>query len=203
MKTMRFLLPCLLAGLVVPFLLADSKEENPESQAREHARAEERPGHGGKGHGHEGKGHGVHGKGHGPGHGGDDFRGTIHALFASHGEIDRKVELTQEGYRATTTSGKPEVVALLRKHLSEMKERLESGRGVRHWDPAFAEFREHYEDIEVRVKNIEGGVEVTVEGRTPEAAEVARNHAKIVSGFVEKGEERMHATHPRALPGGE
>lgn len=139
---------------------------------------------------------GPQGKGHGRGKGSDDFRGVIHSLFAAHDKIDRAVELTDSGYRATTTSRDREVAALLQKHVAEMSERLDGGMSVRHWDPAFAELREHYDDTTVKIENIDGGVSVSVSGKTPAAIKVVRNHAAIVSGFVEKGSEEMHQTHP-------
>lgn len=138
-----------------------------------------------------------HGKGNG--HAAEDFRGVIHSLFAEHDNFVRKVELLQDGYRAETTSESSDSAKLLQKHVTQMKERLESGLGVRHWDPAFAEFRAHYKDMVIEVKNIENGVAVSVTGRTPEAIQVAKNHAKLVSGFIDKGESEMRATHPPAL----
>lgn len=142
------------------------------------------------------------GKGHGPGHGpggGGEFRGVIHELFAAHADINRKVEMTEKGYRAVTTSQKPEVAKKLQTHVAQMEARLDGGMSVRHWDPAFAELREHYDDLEVTVNQVKGGVSVEVIGKTPEAVKVARNHAKIVSGFVKKGSSEMHKEHSRAL----
>jgi hypothetical protein len=141
------------------------------------------------------------GKGHGHGKGGGEFQGVIHALFAAHEKIDRVVEITDSGYRAKTTSQAKEVAALLQKHVAEMAARLDGGLSVRHWDPAFAEFREHYDDTTVVIDNIAGGVSVTVTGKTPAAVKVVRNHAAIVSGFVEKGSKEMHQTHPAVIVG--
>ena len=53
-------------------------------------------------------------------------------------------------------------------------------------------------DQEERGKKIEGGMEVRVEGRTDAAVKVARNHASIISDFVETGE--LYKEHARALP---
>ncbi len=80
-----------------------------------------------------------------------------------------------------------------------MAARLDGGMSVRHWDPAFAEFREHYEDTSVEIENIEGGVSVSVAGKTQDAIKVVRNHAAIISGFVEKGSKEMHQTHPAVI----
>jgi hypothetical protein len=38
-------------------------------------------------------------------------------------------------------------------------------------------------------------------GKTPEAVKVAQNHARIVSGFLEKGPAPMHEKHARVLAG--
>lgn len=138
------------------------------------------------------------GKGHGP-MGGGDFRGVIHELFAAHADIERKVDLTEGGYRATTTSAKPEVAKSIQTHVAQMETRLKGGMSVRHWDPAFAELRDHYEDIEIEVRKVEGGVSVEVRGKTTAAVKVARNHAKIVSSFVEKGHAEAQKEHSRAL----
>ncbi len=125
-----------------------------------------------------------------------DFRGVIHSLLAEHEKVKRTVELTGDGYRARTISDDPGVAAALRRHVDQMASRLEGGLGVRHWDPAFAELREHYDDLDVRVENLEDGVAVSLVGKTPAAVKVAQNHAAILSDFVEKGGERKHATHP-------
>lgn len=143
-----------------------------------------------------GKGHG-----HGQGKGGGDFQGVIHALFAAHEKIDRVVEITDSGYKAKTTSQDKAIAALLKKHVAEMVARLDGGMNVRHWDPAFAEFREHYDDTTVVIDNIAGGVSVTVAGKTAAAIKVVRNHAAIVSGFVEKGSREMHQTHSAVIAG--
>lgn len=141
--------------------------------------------------------------GKGPAQGGSDFRGVIHSLFANYEDFERKVEILENGYRAVTTSKDPKSAKLLQEHVIQMKERLDGGFGVRHWDPAFAELREHHEDMTIELEEITGGVSVSVMGKTPEAIQVAKNHAKIVSGFVEKGGEQMHATHPAVVSGKE
>lgn len=128
-------------------------------------------------------------------------REMIHALFADHEKIERKVELTDKGYRATTTSKDPELARKIRTHVAQMETRLDAGYGVRRWDPAFDELRDHYKDMAVTIVEVEGGLSVTVAGKTPEAVKVARNHAQIVSGFVKKGAEQAHETHPIALDG--
>ena len=145
----------------------------------------------------EGKGSGK-GRGKGAGHG-QAFQGIVHRLFSAHERIDRSVELTPSGNRAVTTSRDPEVAGWLRTHVSQMEARLKGGMGVRRWDPAFAEFADHYDDLVVKIEEVAGGVAVSVSGKTPEAVKVARNHASIVSGFVKKGPARAQATHPAVV----
>lgn len=143
--------------------------------------------------------------GGGPGSGGRGmpaaFQDNIHALFDNHETIKRKVEKTEDGYRSTTTSTDPKVAAILQEHVAQMKQRFDGGRPVRRWDPAFEEFFAHYDDMDVAIEKIDGGLRVTVKGRTPEASAVARNHAGIVSRFVAHGWDEAHASHPPALDG--
>jgi len=180
MKTNYFrslsLASCLLALLTLPL-------------------AAQGPGRGGRGHGGGGGG-----GGHGGGPGG--FQEAIHTLFDHHTKIQRSVELTDSGYRSRTVSDDPEIAKTLQKHVREMRERLGSGRMIRRWDPAFAELVEHYEAIDHEFKEVEGGVEMVASGKTPEAVKVAQNHARIVSGFVEKGPSQMHEKHATALTDG-
>ena len=145
----------------------------------------------------QGHGKGGHGRGGGPMP--VAAKEAIHELFSQHEKIRRKVTLTNRGYRAVTTSSDAEVAATLQKHVSQMKERLAGGYGVRRWDPAFAEFRQHVSDMEMKIEMVEGGVSVEVVGKTEAAVRVARNHARIISGFVKKGPTAAHATHDPAL----
>ena len=128
-----------------------------------------------------------------------DFRGVIHSLFAEHDKVKREVEMTDTGYRASTTSEDAEVAEMIQTHVAQMESRLEGGMGVRHWDPAFAELRAHYDDMEIAIEKIDGGIAVLVTGKTDDAIKVAKNHARIITGFVEKGGEQMHATHEAVL----
>ncbi|MDF1810860.1 MAG: hypothetical protein P1V20_01545 [Verrucomicrobiales bacterium] len=127
-----------------------------------------------------------------------DSRGVIHELFASHEGFTRNVETTADGYRATTVSKDPEKAALLRKHVEQMGQRLHQGMSVRRWDPAFAELREHYDDMTVEIEKIDGGIAAIVTGKTPEAILVAQNHARIISGFIANGSAQMHVRHATA-----
>lgn len=146
----------------------------------------------------QGPGQGA-GRGRGAGGGPGGFQEAIHTLFANHTKIKRTVELTKTGYKARTLSDDPVIASTLQKHVREMRERLGSGLMIRRWDPAFAELVEHYAEIDHEFKEVEGGVEMIATGTTPEAVKVIQNHARIVSGFVDKGPAQMHKSHARAL----
>lgn len=137
-----------------------------------------------------------------PGRGGGGmgrFQEAIHKLFDNHTKVKRSVEMTDTGYKSRTVSDDPEIARTLQKHVKEMRERLGAGMMIRRWDPAFAELVEHYKEIDHEFHEVEGGVEMIAKGKTPEGIKIAQNHARIVSGFVEKGPAQMHASHPTAL----
>jgi hypothetical protein len=143
------------------------------------------------------------GKGRGPGGGGGplppEAREQIHTLFSNHKKIRREVTETEHGYTALTESDDPAVAAALKKHVRQMEDRLEQGLMVRRWDPAFEEYVRHYKDMDTDFEKTDKGVRMTVKGRTPDAAKVARNHAKVVSAFVANGMDEHDVQHPKAL----
>lgn len=126
----------------------------------------------------------------------------IHGLFDSHAKIERKVVETKDGYRSITTSEDPKVAEMLQKHVRQMEERMMDGRMVRGWDPAYVEFVGHYGDVTIDVENLKNGVSVVAVGRTEDAIKVLRNHAQIVSKFVEKGWAEHDIAHPAVASGG-
>lgn len=125
-----------------------------------------------------------------------EARKNIHALFSNHDGISRSVEWTDAGYIAITESDNPEIRRVLKAHISQMTKRLQSGRAVRRWDPAFAEFVQYYDQMEHKLTATEKGVRMEVVGKTPAAVKVAQNHAKVILDFVEHGwagHDRSHA----------
>lgn len=128
-----------------------------------------------------------------------EARANIHALFSQHTNVTRTVTMIKDGYVAVTESKDPKLAKVLREHVSQMRKRLQSGRMVRGWDPAFREMVEHYDDITHRVETTKNGLKITVKGKTPEAIKVAKNHANIVSNFAKKGWGEHDVRHPRAL----
>ena len=123
-------------------------------------------------------------------------RDTIHGLFDKHAKFQRVVTKTEDGYISKTTSDDPEAVKLVQTHVKQMEGRLKEGLMVRGWDPAYVEFVKHYDDIDIQITNIDQGISIVAIGKTEEAKEVARNHAGIISKFIDHGWEEHDRKHP-------
>ena len=125
-----------------------------------------------------------------------EARNQIHTLFQGHSKIRRTVSETKEGYVALTESDDPKVASALKKHVKQMRDRLDSGLRVRRWDPAFEEYVKHYHHMTHEFEETRKGVRITVKGTTSVASQVARNHAKVITAFVTHGwaeHDRKHA----------
>jgi hypothetical protein len=126
---------------------------------------------------------------------------VIMSLFDNHQKITRKVEEHPDGITSTTTSDDPQVAAMIRKHVAQMKARLAAGQIIRMFDPLFVEIFAHHEKIKMEVEEVAGGVKVKETSTDPQVVLLIKQHAKAaVSEFVDKGEERMHQATP--LPEG-
>jgi hypothetical protein len=150
-----------------------------------------------------GRGMGMGGMGMGGGMGGMGMRRdgpTIHSLLADHEKVKRTVEEIPDGIRSVTTSDEPEVAALIRKHVWQMKDRLERGEPIRMMDPLFREVFAHHDKIRMAIEDVPGGVRVTETSDDPQVVLLIRQHARTVNEFVESGMRRMH--QPTPLPEG-
>ncbi len=128
-----------------------------------------------------------------------EAREVIHGLFDSHDKFEREVKKTDDGYVSKTTSKDPAVVKLLQTHVKQMEKRLKQGLMVRRWDPAYEEFVNHYDDIDIKITNIENGISIKAVGATADAKKVARNHAGIISKFIQNGWNEHDKTHPAVV----
>jgi hypothetical protein len=128
-----------------------------------------------------------------------EVRANIHTLLGSHTQMQREVTLTPDGYEAVTQSTNSRVTTALQEHVRQMQERLDGGLAVRRWDPAFAEYRAHYEEIDFTVNQTAAGVRVVANGQTPEGVTVAQNHAGVIDMFVDHGWAEHDQTHPAAV----
>lgn len=126
---------------------------------------------------------------------------TIHELLVQHRKINRRVEDLENGVKTWTTSDDPELVASIRKHVRQMKERMEKGNPIRQMDPLFRELFEHADKIELQIEDIDDGVIVTETSEDPQMVKLIRQHAhRAVNEFVAHGMPR--AMQPTPLPEG-
>lgn len=126
---------------------------------------------------------------------------NIHALLDSHEAIQREVKEIDRGVETVTTSDDPAVTRTIRQHVRQMQQRMESGQGLRWWDPLFAELFRRHDEVRMEIEEVPGGV--LVRETSDDAAVVAliRQHAlRGVSEFVESGYARAH--QPTPLPEG-
>jgi hypothetical protein len=128
-----------------------------------------------------------------------EARQNIHTLFDGHDQVQRELILTETGYEAVTESTNAVIASALRGHVQQMQERLDSGLAARRWDPAFAEYRAHYNDIHIMIEPTDQGVKVVARGETPEAIRVAQNHARVINEFVDEGWSAHGETHAAVL----
>ena len=126
---------------------------------------------------------------------------AIHGLLANHTKIQRSVEDIPNGVRTVTTSQDPQVTALIREHVWQMKERIEQGWPIRQMDPLFRELFKNHRHIHIAIENVQDGVRVTETSDTPRVTPLIRQHARrAVSEFVAEGMPR--AMRPTPLPPG-
>ena len=138
-------------------------------------------------------------KGKGPGGKDGAFvadRDTFHFLLENHKAIKRTVKKLDNGVETVTESDKPEVVKKIQEHVPAMYERLKSGKGVRYWDPLFAEAFKHGKKMKMVIEKTEKGVKVTETSDEGEVVKIIQAHAEVVSKFVESGFDEAHKEHP-------
>lgn len=149
-------------------------------------------GRGGRGHGAQRRARGGMADGH---------HQNIHGLLDQHEAIQREVKEIEGGVETVTTSEDPEVTRMIREHVRQMEQRVESGHGLRWWDPTFAELFSHHEKIVMEIEDVPGGVKVRETSEDPDVALLIRQHAiRGVSEFVARGFDR--AQEPTPLPEG-
>jgi hypothetical protein len=140
------------------------------------------------------------GPGMGRGPGGDTTlasdQAVFHYLLEHHAAINREVTELPNGVRTRTTSADAEVASKIREHVAAMHERVVAGRGLRYWDPLFAEIFKYADKIEMEVTDIEGGVEVVETSSDAMVARLIKAHAKVVSNFAKRGFDEARLAHP-------
>ena len=143
--------------------------------------------------GEQGRGRGM--GGHGPMAANREDMVTIHALFANHENIQRKVTKTDSGVETVTESSDPKVAALLVEHAFAMKERMEKNQPIRMWDPLFAALFANASKISMEITRMPNGVRVRETSSDKDVVRLIHAHADAVSEFVEEGMKVMHKQH--------
>jgi len=138
-------------------------------------------------------------KGKGPG--GKDVafvadRDTFHFLLENHKAIKRTLKNLDNGVETVTESDKPEVAKKIQEHVPAMYERLKSGKGVRYWDPLFAEAFKHGKKMKMVIEKTQKGVKVTETSDEAAVVKIIQAHAEVVSKFVKNGFDEAHKEHP-------
>ncbi len=157
----------------------------------------------GRGLGRGAGGRGPGGPGHGPGHGQDERHEEDHEVFqfllTNHKKIRREVKELPNGVETVTESDDKEIAEKIQEHVYWMKERIEKTKPIRMRDPLFAELFKHTDKIKMVYKDTEKGVKVTETSDDPYVAKLIQAHAKVLTGFVERGFAEAMKNH--AVPG--
>ncbi len=122
-------------------------------------------------------------------------RDIFHALLDNHEKITRKVTELEDGVQTVTESSDPAIVGKIQEHVSSMYKRVEDGRPLRMWDELYQEIFKHADKIKMEIENTEHGISVTETSEDPYVVKLIQAHAKVVSGFAERGFEEAHQNH--------
>lgn len=135
-------------------------------------------------------------------HGGDERHEADHVVFQfllqNHDKIKRNVKELPTGVETLTESDTPEVAAKIKEHVEWMEHRVVNVNPIRMRDPLFAEIFRHAEKIKMVHEETENGVRVTETSDAPYVVKLIQAHAKVVSGFVERGFTEAMKNH--AIP---
>ncbi|WP_236625120.1 DsrE family protein [Rhodopirellula sp. SWK7] len=120
-------------------------------------------------------------------------------LLTHHEKITRTVKEVSGGVETLTESDDEEVASKIKEHVEWMQYRIKETNPIRMRDPLFAEIFRHTDKIKMEHVDTEKGVRVTETSDDPYVADLIRAHAKVVSGFVERGFAEAMKNH--AIPG--
>lgn len=147
-----------------------------------------------------GKGRGPMGGGpQGRGPGGDPAfaadRDLFHALLTHRADIRREVKKTERGVETVTESDKPEVAALIQKHVASMEARVHEKNPIHLRDPLFAEVFRHADKITFDYEKTPKGMRVVEASDDPYVAKLIQAHADVVTLFLKNGHAEVQRNH--------
>lgn len=126
----------------------------------------------------------------------DADRDVFQFLLANHDKIKRTVKELPNGVETLTESDTPEVAAKIKDHVEWMSVRIKETNPIRMRDPLFAEIFKNTHKIQMQHEDTNKGVRVTETSDDPKVAKLIQAHAKVVSGFVERGFAEAMKNHP-------
>lgn len=187
----KILLPVILviSAITFPIDNTSAQQSDPHSQHRQSARVEQT--------GCEG-GCGMHCQGGGQGAArGKESRGrmgemrsdmvVIHTLLDNHDKVRRTFKDLPNGIESTTESDDPKLVPLIQQHVAAMERRLKEGRPIHQMDPLFRAIFANASLIKMEIENTTKGVRVVETSTDAKVADLIREHARKVDGFVKDG----------------
>jgi hypothetical protein len=122
-------------------------------------------------------------------------RDVFHFLLANKDKIKRTVKELDNGVETLTESTDPEIVSKLQEHVASMYRRVHDVRPIRMRDPLFREVFQHADQIKMQVENTEQGIKATETSTDEYVVKLIQAHARVVTGFVEKGFEEARKNH--------
>ncbi len=129
-------------------------------------------------------------------------RNDFHLLLANYKRIRRRVKMLPNGVETWTETNDPRLVPVLQRHVESMHRRIKQKRPIRMMDPLFAEIFRHTEKIEMKIQRTPKGVHVVETSQDPYVVQLIQAHARVVSGFVNRGFAEAHRLHPVPKPKG-
>lgn len=130
----------------------------------------------------------------GTGHGGGIMTG-VHELFVGHSQLTRSVTVLADGIRTVTESSDPNMVSLLKAHVTASNAQLATGTdpGLPMESDALRVIFAHHDQIRTTVEPTAAGISVTQTSTNPEAVAALQQHAAEVTVFVNEGMAAMRA----------
>ena len=122
-------------------------------------------------------------------------RDVFHFLLGQYENISREVTELENGVRTVTESTDPQVVGKIQEHVASMHLRIKEGRPLRMWDDLFREIFQHADKIDMQIEKTPNGISVTETSDDPYVAKLIKSHAKVVTGFTERGFAEARENH--------
>jgi len=121
--------------------------------------------------------------------------GDIHDLFINHDRITRTVTNLPDGIRTVTESADPRIAQLLKDHVTDMGQRVETGNdpGLPIESPALRSIYRNYAKIHTTFEPTSTGIVVVQTSSDQETVAALQQHASEVTDFVKDGMAAMHA----------